>query len=930
MSNRRSPIQRTLAIALSLSFAVALNGCERFKSADSLYRDAEARYQKGEQKAVIIQLKAALQKDPKHGPSRLLSAKAYNDTGDFVAAETEARKALGLGVNADQAGLELARSLAGQGQYQKALDAAKLSPALSGEALAKVLVVRGDAQLALRQMEPAKESYAAAVKAAPDYYGGYLGQAHLAAAKNDVAEVERQIDLALQKDPQSLEGLIIKGDLLAAQGKNDQAIARYQAAIKANPNRAAPHFRLANIYLSQNKPEEVTKEVQAGQKVEPGNLEGRYLLARNDFQQKKYSDARANIQAVLRTAPDHMPSVLLAGAIAAALGETEIAENNLKRVINAFPNNSYARSLLATTYLSKGQAAPALDVLMPALQAAKPDGQVLTLAGQAYLAKGDLSHAAEMFEKAQIANPQSAVIRTRLGATRLAQGDSERAIADLEAASAMDIKDNNADMVLILNYLQHKEYDKALAAIAVLEKKQPDSPVPMNLRGGVNLAKGDIPAARASFEQAVAKQADYLPAVQNLVQLDLRDKNVAAARKRYEAVLAKDKQSVGAMLGMAQLAAIDKNEKEYGDWLNKIVAAKPDAMEPRVLLAELYLKQKRPQDALRIANEALSANPDNARALEMLARVQFAAGDKDSGLLSYQKLVQQNPQSAPAFYGLGQAEAAVNHTEEARSAWRKALQLQPSYAEAAAALIGLEVQQQRSDAALKIARDFQSANPKLAAGFVLESNILAQQRKFDPAIQLLNKAQNVQAQSQIAIRIHQLQMAAKRPADADAGLRQWISAHPNDMPPRMYLAESLLARKQNKAAIEQYEAVLKTYPDNVLALNNLAATYQMDKDPRALATAEHAYKLQPEAPQIADTLGWILVEQGQVARGVDILRKAAAAAPKLGDIGYHYAAALAKSGDKAAASKQLQATLASGQAFPSQEQAKALLKQLTP
>jgi putative PEP-CTERM system TPR-repeat lipoprotein len=929
MSNRRSPIQRTLALALSLSLAVALNGCERFKSADSLYRDAEARYQKGEQKAVIIQLKAALQKDPKHGPSRLLSAKAYNDTGDFVAAEKEARKALELGVNADQAGLELARSLAGQGQFQKALDAAKLSPGLSGEALAKVLVVRGDAQIALRQIEAAKESYAAAVKAAPDYYGGYLGQARLAAAKNDAAEAARQIDLVLQKSPQLLEGLIIKGDLLAAQGKKDQAVAAYQAAAKANPSRGVPHFRLASIYLAENKPDEVTKEVQAGQKVEPGNLEGRYLLARNDFQQKKYSDARANIQAVLRSAPDHMPSLLLAGAISAALGETESAENNLNRVINAFPNNSYARSLLASTYLTKGQADSALAVLMPVLQVAQPEGQVLALAGQAYLAKGDMARATEMFERARIENPQSAAIRTRLGAARLVAGDSEHAIADLEAASAMDAKDSNADMVLILNYLQHKDYDKALAAIAVLEKKQPDSPVPMNLRGGVNLAKGDIPAARASFEQAVAMKADYLPAVQNLVQLDLRDKNVAAARKRYEAVLAKDKQSVGAMLGMAQLAAIDKNEKEYGDWLNKAVVVKPDAIEPRAMLADLYLKQKKPQDALRLANEALAANPNNARALELLARVQFAAGDKDSGLLSYQKLAQQNPKSAPAYFGLGQAEAAVNHMEEARSAWRKALQLQPSYVEAAAALTALEVQQQRTEAALKVARDFQSANPKLAAGFVLESDVLAQQRKFDPAIQLLNKAQSVQAQSQIAIRTHQLQMAAKRPADADAGLRQWISAHPNDMPPRMYLAESLLARKQNKAAIEQYEAVLKAYPDNVLALNNLAAAYQMEKDSRALATAEHAYKLQPDSPQIADTLGWILLDQGQLARGVDILRKAAAAAPKIGEIGYHYAVALAKNGDKAAARKQLEATLAAGGTFPSQEQAKALLKQLT-
>jgi len=254
--------------------------------------------------------------------------------------------------------------------------------------------------------------------------------------------------------------------------------------------------------------------------------------------------------------------------------------------------------------------------------------------------------------------------------------------------------------------------------------------------------------------------------------------------------------------------------------------------------------------------------------------------------------------------------------------------LQPGYYEAAAALIALEVKQERGEEALKVAREFQRANPKLAAGFVLEADVLAQQRKFDAAIPLLNKAQGLQAQSAVALRIHQLQLAAKRPAEADAGLQRWLNAHPNDLAARLYHAESYLARKQNKAAIAQYEILLKAQPDNVLVLNNLAALYQQEKDPRALATAERAYKLKPEVAAVADTLGWILVEQGQAARAVGLLRKAAESAPKSGEIGYHYAVALAKNGDKAAARKQLEAVLASGQAFPQQEQAKALLKQL--
>lgn len=929
MSSRRSLHQRFLAILFTLSLFTVLNGCERLQSVDSLYRDAEARYQKGEQKAAVIQLKAALQKDPKHGPSRLLSAKAYNDIGDFASAEKEAKKSLELGVNADQANIELARALLGQGQYQAALDLAKLSPGLNGEALAKVQVLRGDAQLGLRQLTLAQASYAAAVQAAPNYFGGYLGQTRVAVASNNLEEALRLSNVALQKAPKSAQAYLVKGDLLAALNQPEPALAAYQDAIKADPNQAAPHFRMANIYLVQNKPEAVGKAVQAGQKIDPSALEGRFLLARNDYQQKKYKEARAHIQAVLRNAPDHMPSILLSGAIASALGEHELAEKNLLRAIGAMPNNRFARALLANSYLKKGQVDLALETLAPILQSENPDEQALAIAGQAYLTKGDAARATSLFEKARAVNPESAKIRAQLGAARLAGGgDSAQAIADLEAASAMDAQQVNADMVLIMNFLQRKEYEKALAAVDVLEKKQPDSPLPMNLRGGISLAKGDTKAARAHFEQSLSKRSDFMPTVQNLVQLDLREKNIPSARKRYEAVLSKDKQNLTALIGMSQLALLENNEKEYGDWLIKAVAAKPDAFEPRALLVDFYLKQKKPQDALRVTTEALNAKPDDARVLALHARVQLMVGDKESGLQNYKKLVQLLPSSPAAHFSLGLAEAATNKMEGARSALGKALQLKPDYSEAAAALVALEVRQNRMEAALQVAKDFQIKNPKLAAGLALEGDLLTQQRKYDAAIQVMNKAQSLQANGQFAVRIHQLHMLAKRPAEADKGLLNWLKANPNDSGSRLYLGQSYQARRLNKPAIEQYELVQKSAPDQVMALNNLALLYQEEKDARALPSAEQAYKLKPEVAAIADTLGWILVEQGQTARGVEVLRKAVASAPENAEIGYHYAVALSKAGDNAAARKHLESLLSSGKAFPQQEQAKALLKQL--
>ena len=76
-----------------------------------------------------------------------------------------------------------------------------------------------------------------------------------------------------------------------------------------------------------------------------------------------------------------------------------------------------------------------------------------------------------------------------------------------------------------------------------------------------------------------------------------------------------------------------------------------------------------------------------------------------------------------------------------------------------------------------------------------------------------------------------------------------------------------------------------------------------------------------------DTLGGILVQQGNAARGLGLLEKAHAASKDNPEVKFHYASALAKTGNKAKA-KLLLAELVKGKPFPQQDEAKRLLATL--
>ncbi len=113
-----------------------------------------------------------------------------------------------------------------------------------------------------------------------------------------------------------------------------------------------------------------------------------------------------------------------------------------------------------------------------------------------------------------------------------------------------------------------------------------------------------------------------------------------------------------------------------------------------------------------------------------------------------------------------------------------------------------------------------------------------------------------------------------------------------------------------------------------MALNNVAWAMNKLKDPGALSYAQRAYDINSTDPAIADTLAQILVENGDLARGLEVLQKAVATEPSNREIRFHLAQALVKSGNKAKAINELEIVIGSGPKFPQEAEAIALLRQL--
>jgi putative PEP-CTERM system TPR-repeat lipoprotein len=910
--------------AAALLLGAALSGCEGESSA-TLRAQARQHQQKGEFSSASILLKNALAASPDDAEARYLLATVYLDTGDAVSAEKEIRMALKHGYPADASMPVLGRSLVLQGQFQKAIDDTEPAALKNG---AELLCVRGDAYLGLGKRDAAILVYDRALQAQPQYAAALIGLGRAAYLGRDADAAHRYADLALAAAPRNTDALLFKGDLLRAQNQPEQALKTYDQVLAINPAHRTAYIEKAYQEIALGKFEAAQADLNAARIATPGSVLAAYTQTLLDFSQGKYADAQESMHKVLRVAPEHMPSVLLAGAINLNLGSLHQAEHHLRHYLEKHPDNLYARKMLASTLLRSGHTPDALSVLAPALKETQQDVQLLALAGESYMQVSDFNKAAEYFEKASTLEPKAANLRTSLALSKLGKGESAQAVRDLQLATRLDGKSQQAGIALVRTELGLQHVDSAYAAVLELEKGQPGNAAIVDLKGTVYLGKQDAASARASFEKALLLQPSYFPAVANLAQLDLREKKPAAASGHLHRFLEKNPASVEVMTALATLAASNGKLDDARHWLEQASAVDPNAIAPAVNLLAVYLQAGQNQKALDLAHKLQVTHPDAPDLLDLLGKSQLANGAQDDALETYKKLAVALPRSAQAQMQVAALQLMMKKTQAAEDYLKAALAMQPDFPAAQLALAELYVRKGWHELALMIAGNLQKKHPKAAAGFQLEGDVLMGQNKAARALPAYEQALAFSRTGELTIKIANALRAAGRQDEGARRLAQWMRLHPEDVRVQLYKAETLLADKQYKPAAAQLESILKQDPKNIVALNNLALAYQLSQDVRAQQVAEQAYSLASDQAVVMDTLGWILVEQGDSARGLAILQKANARSPQARDIRYHMAMGLYKSGDKAAARKELESLVSGNMKFAQADDARALLKQL--
>jgi Flp pilus assembly protein TadD len=161
------------------------------------------------------------------------------------------------------------------------------------------------------------------------------------------------------------------------------------------------------------------------------------------------------------------------------------------------------------------------------------------------------------------------------------------------------------------------------------------------------------------------------------------------------------------------------------------------------------------------------------------------------------------------------------------------------------------------------------------------------------------------AEAPVALRLLASLDAAGKGDEVQSVAQRWILDHPRDVGVRAYLAEIAMRRNDYKAAAQQLRNALAFDPDNVVIVNNLAWILGEMGDPKALDMRRGRMRSRPTMRRSMVRNGWLLVQTGDTARGIDLLRRAGDLDPNDATKRLRLARALVKAGDKSGAKKEL-------------------------
>jgi tetratricopeptide (TPR) repeat protein len=628
----------------------------------------------------------------------LQRGEAYLTEKKFQEASLEFRNAVQIDDKLAQAHWGLARAYEGMEQYLQAIDELRRTVALDADNL--------DARVRL---------------------GNYYILAYQTERKAELrGEAERLYQEVLAKDPNHIEGNILKGTVLFSFDKREEALAALKRAVELNPQRieslmslalyhrqvgeqskaeevykhalsindrsALVHLEYAKFFVSQNRLDLAEAEFRRAVEVDSQNRDARRTLASFYLVNKQLDRAEESFKALAELDRDRPEGRAVLADFYASVGRYDEAANLYQQIISSSPDYARGRHRLAELMLQRGDRAGAEAQIEEALKKNANDREGLILRARLRLNQDRPKDAIEDLKQVLKIEPRDqaglyfmAEASFRAGQmeqSRIYAGDLEKFYPDYLPAKLMQVQINLAG--------GDAQGAQRLASdlLARLDRAAPDarnSPQLLNeLRAKTLTARAttylqpksvNTAAARADFTQARDLMPNAPSSHVNLAAVAIAERKVDEAAQHYERALSLDAASVDALNGLINLYEAQGRLDQAHARVDQAIAARPNTASLYFLKSVIYGKQRDGQQAEAALRRTLELDSNFVPALNALGALYVNTNRPDEAIAEFRRMGEKRPDDPTPFMLIGMVEDGRKNYDASTEAYKQALNI---------------------------------------------------------------------------------------------------------------------------------------------------------------------------------------------------------------------------------------------------------------
>ncbi len=696
---------------------------------------------------------------------------------------------------------------------------------------------------------------------------------------------------ALQVDMRYTEAHLRLGLTELRLGRIQEAMASFHRAFDLDASNSQAYAALADLYLSAYLADprrrtawlkELNQITERAEAQNPENFEVYRIKGLMASAEKRFEDAVRLFEGALGLKPGEPRVTMALVQSLSAINRFDEGEKIARQFIAKDPTYGMMYDVLYVEYVRQNRVPDAEQILQSKCR----------------------SNPKELTYWLQLAGHHA----------RLGRRDQALSLADQVAKDTGTFTDSHqrvGDFLLTL-----REFDAALKTYEAGARLHPSKKNGFRTKMAETLAvRGDREGAMKLVNEILKDDDDFHEARSLRGTLLLQGGQLGRMKEAIEDIQAALKASpnnhvLRHNLGEAH-AALGEHEMAVTQY-EEVLKIRPDYVPSRYGMARSRLKRGEVSEVLRITEEVLRVNPGDLIAMLLRASAFMTASDFRQARTQLEEILRIAPQTDEARVLLARIDLAENKFRQAEAGFSTILKNRP---EQTGALIGLaEVYSAEGlhAKAIELLNQEAGRSPdRVDIRFALAAAHTRAGQTNKAIEHLLYVAGKNPDLLEAQSRLGQAYSLAGQPAKAEEHLRKAHDARPDDITIRVQLALSLDALGRRDEAIRHYEEILKVSQDNVIALNNLAyllaeANTKLD---HALTLAQRAFRIAPNSPDVADTLGWVYIRNKMNDQAIPIYKDLLTKFPPQATWRYHLAVAHFQKGENAQARQELDGAL---------------------